>query len=117
MELIVKLYMTEEQIKTALRMEDNYSGIHKKVLWDKTKITKREGNIRQPKASLRRKYGRLLRSFGDKIKDPTRANCFIDRVAKKEGIPIPRQIKPVQEDINSLIGNLASQGIEFEVIE
>jgi hypothetical protein len=117
--LAIIMHAPEDFVKSAVHMEDNYPGIIRSAVWNKVIFPYRLlGGIASiiQKPLITKKYFRLVESFCNKVKNP-REHHYIDMVAEKEGITVPKEIKPFNEKSYKFRGDLAYVGIEFELAE
>jgi len=114
--LTIDIRMPKEAIRTAIQMEQNYPGIHRKAIWEKVIFPR--GIIDAPfslfvqKPLFERKYKKMLEAYGNKIRNPS-SQTFIDDIAKEEGINAHASIQPLNEDRVRYRGDLAIQGMGF----
>lgn len=111
--LIVEIHMPGEDVKFAGQMEENYSNIHRKFLWEPgAKLMFDRGileslfpiptviftNISREKKfdKLSENYFRVLDSFREKVHNSNGREYYVDNAARENKIPLPEKIEPLK---------------------
>ena len=107
-ELIITICGNEDYVYDSIQMEDNYLGMHKKVIWEQTDRPGFFFGIHwYPKRILEDKHRKLVESFRRKRDNPDKAED-IDRIALDNEIKVrydivPKILKDMTKDLDVLI--------------